>query len=86
MYGNRRPNYRPYFNDEMDPHRVFMDLQNDEKPEYSWDVHFTATDVAGIQKAIEHLASVLNQTTVAKHEASEHLASMLNQTTVTKTE
>ena len=68
MNVNRRPDYRPYFNDENEPHRVFMDLQNNEESEYSWHVNFTATDVQGIQEAIEHLASVLNQMTIAKTE------------------
>jgi hypothetical protein len=68
MNVNRRPDYRPYFNDENEPHRVFMDLQNNEESKYSWHVNFTATDVPRIQEAIEHLASVLNQMTIAKTE------------------
>ena len=68
MNDNRRPNYRPYFNNEMEPHRVFMELQNDEESEYSWHVNFTATDIPGIQEAIDHLASVLNQMKIEKTE------------------
>lgn len=65
---DKRPNYRPHFNDEMEPHRVFMDIQNDEEAEYSWNVRFTATDIPGIQEAIGDLAAVLTQMIIVRTE------------------